>query len=77
MRVACKVGSAVFFLRVVEAHILRSGMSASAFTATVAGCPGTPGIVDQTVDPRLTTGFCGLSEATKSSASNFVGVDSP
>ena len=37
-------------------------MSASAFTATVAGCPGKGGIVDQTVDPRLTTGFCGSSD---------------
>ena len=36
-------------------------MSASAFTATVAGCPGAGGMVDQTADPRLTTGFCGLS----------------
>jgi hypothetical protein len=36
-------------------------MSASAFTATEAGSPGDAGIVDQTVEPKLTTGFCGLS----------------
>jgi hypothetical protein len=45
----------------LQACSLRSGMSASAFTATVAGCPGAGGMVDQTADPRLTTGFCGLS----------------
>ena len=38
-------------------------MSASAFTATLAGFPGAGEIVDQTVDPRLTTGLSGLSEA--------------
>ena len=59
-----QVGS-VFFLKVMVACILRSGMSASAFTATVAGCPGNGRIVDQTVDPRLTTGFSGLSEAIR------------
>ena len=58
--VACSVGS-VFFLKVIVACILRSGMSASAFTATVAGWPGAGGISDQTVEPKLTTGFCGLS----------------
>jgi hypothetical protein len=36
-------------------------MSASALTATVAGWPGAAGINDHTVEPRLTTGFCGLS----------------
>ena len=36
-------------------------MSASAFSAAVAGYPGDGGMVDQTADPRLTTGFCGLS----------------
>ena len=44
-------------------------MSASAFTATVAGWPGAGGIRDQVVEPRLTTGFCGLSaEATSIAA---------
>ena len=58
--VAWSVAS-VFFLKVIVACILRSGMSASAFTATVAGWPGAGGISVQTVEPRLTTGFCGLS----------------
>ena len=31
--------ASVFFLKVIVACILRSGMSASAFTATVAGWP--------------------------------------
>ena len=44
-------------------------MSASALTATVAGWPGAGGINDHTVEPRLTTGFCGLSaEATSIAA---------
>ena len=43
-------------------------MSASAFTATVDGWPGAAGIVDQTVEPRFTTGFCGLSGEAISSA---------
>lgn len=34
-------------------------MSASAFTATVAGWPGAGGIRDQTVEPRWTTGCYG------------------
>jgi hypothetical protein len=53
----------VFFLKVMEACILSSGMSASAFTATVAGCPGTGPIIDHTVFPRLSIGRCGSSEA--------------
>ena len=66
--VACRVGS-VFLRKVIVACILRSGMSASAFTATVAGWPGAAGINDHTVEPRLTTGFCGLSaEATSIAA---------
>ena len=36
-------------------------MSASGFTATVAGWPDAAGINVQTVEPKLTTGFCGLS----------------
>jgi hypothetical protein len=48
---------------------LRSGISASAFTAMVAGWPGARGIVDQTVDPRFATGCCGSScEATSIAA---------
>ena len=58
--VACSVGS-VFFLKVMVACILRSGMSASAFTATVPGWFGAGGIRDHTVEPKLTAGFCGLS----------------
>src|ERR1700684_1027341 len=58
--VACSVGS-VFFLKVMVACILRSGRSASAFPATVAGWFGAGGIRDQTVEPKLTAGFCGLS----------------
>jgi hypothetical protein len=58
--VACSVGS-VFFLNVMVACILRSGMSASAFTATVPGWFGAGGIRDHTVEPKLTAGFCGLS----------------
>ena len=72
--VACNVGS-VFFRKVIVACILRSGMSASAFTATVAGWPGAGGRTDHTVDPRLTTGFCGLSaEATSIAARPADGV---
>ena len=45
----------------------------------VAGCPGAAGIVDQTVEPRLTTGFCGLSGeaismAARAAVGNWTGV---
>jgi hypothetical protein len=56
--VACSVGS-VFFLKVMLACILRSGISASAFTAAVAGWPWTSSMSDQVVEPKLTTGRCG------------------
>jgi hypothetical protein len=43
-------------------------MSASAFTATVAGWFGAGGIKDHVVEPKLTTGFCGLSAVATSIA---------
>ena len=68
--IVCVAGrvESVFFLKVIVACILRSGMSASAFTATVAGLLGIGGIVDQTVDPILTTGFPALTEAISTAA---------
>src|SRR5271165_5972216 len=53
--------ASTLFRRVMDACILRSGTSASACTAIPEGCPCGAGIVDQTVDPRLTIGFCVLS----------------
>jgi hypothetical protein len=64
----------VFFLKVIVACILRSGMSASAFTATVAGLLCISGIVDQTVDPTLTTGVPGLVEAISTAARAMPGA---
>jgi hypothetical protein len=64
----------MFFRKIMVACILRSGMSTSAFTATVAGLPGADGSADQTVDPRLTTGFPGSSEAIRTAAKAASGV---
>ena len=73
MCVACSVGS-VFFLKVMVACILRSGMSASALTPTVAGWFGAGGISDHTVEPKLTIGFCGLSAEATSIAARPAGA---
>ena len=57
MCVACSVGS-VFFLKTIVARILRSVMSASALTATVAGWPGAGrNQTSRPSSPELTTGI--------------------
>ena len=63
-----------FFLKVMVACILSSGMSASAFTATAAGWLGAGGMSDHTVEPELSACFCGLSaEATSIAARPALG----
>ena len=73
--VAGKLGS-VFFRIVMIACIFRSGISASAFTAIVPGCPGIAGINVQTTEPRLTDGFCG-SAATATSIAARAAAGTP
>ena len=62
--IVCDAGrlASTFFRKIIVACIFRSGISTSAFTPLLPGCPGLAGTADHTTEPRLTAGFCGSPE---------------